>query len=106
MSDRFDPQAKLALHPQFASYMRGEKVYPVGIEISPSGVCQASCDFCFYANTGELGSHRNVFLSDYTLKAVLHEASRGIDSARSVPTLGRPLNAGRIRLAHAQRRQA
>lgn len=62
MNERFDPQAKLALHPQFASYMRGEKVYPIGIEISPSGVCQASCDFCFYANTGELGAHRKVFL--------------------------------------------
>ncbi len=61
MSERFDPQAKLALHSQFASYMRGEKVYPVGIEISPSGTCQASCGPCFYAH-GDLGGFRKVFL--------------------------------------------
>ena len=74
MNDRFDPQAKLALHPQFSAYMRGERVYPVGIEISPSGACQASCDFCFYANTGELGTHRKVFLHTFRMREVLFDA--------------------------------
>jgi len=45
--ERFAPREKLALHPQFAAYMAGEKVYPIGLEISPSGVCQAECPFVF-----------------------------------------------------------
>lgn len=44
-SRRFDPPSKLALHPQFAAYMAGEKVYPINLEISCSGVCQATCPF-------------------------------------------------------------
>lgn len=73
---RLAPQDKLVLHPQFARYMAGERVYPVGIEISPSGVCQASCDFCFYANTGELGSHRKVFLEKERTLRFLEECYR------------------------------
>lgn len=59
---RFDPPNKLTLHPQFSAYLAGQAVYPINVEVSPSGICQASCDFCFYANTGELGHHRHVML--------------------------------------------
>jgi hypothetical protein len=48
---RLDPQGKIALHSQFADYIGGKKVYPIGLEISPSGICQASCDFCLPAGT-------------------------------------------------------
>jgi sulfatase maturation enzyme AslB (radical SAM superfamily) len=68
---RFDPSGKLALHPQFSAYMRGEHVYPINVEISPCGICQASCEFCFYANTGELGSHRNVMLEYSVVKTLI-----------------------------------
>jgi MoaA/NifB/PqqE/SkfB family radical SAM enzyme len=73
VSERFDPAGKLPLHRQFSLHMAGEKIYPIGIEISPSGVCQASCGFCFYANSGELGSHRTVFLDRRKLQDVLAE---------------------------------
>ena len=63
---------KLALHPQFSAYMRGKKVYPIGVEISPSGVCQATCDFCWYAQ-GAAGNHRKVFLGDARLRDLILE---------------------------------
>lgn len=62
MNQRFAPQLKLALHPQFADVVAGKRVYPINVEISPSGICSASCAWCFYANTGELGDHRATFL--------------------------------------------
>ncbi len=71
---RLVPDVKITLHTQFARHLAGEKVYPVGLEISPSGVCNAACRFCFYANTGELGDHRKVFLDTGRLAEVLDEA--------------------------------
>ncbi len=71
---RFAPQDKLALHPQLADHLAGKKIYPVGIEISPSGVCSAHCSFCFYAD-GELGGFRKVFLDLRVLRDVLYGAS-------------------------------
>ncbi len=69
---RLAPQEKLATHPQYAAYLSGERVYPINVEISPSGICQAECPFCFYANTGELGHHRNVMLkTDRVLQLLL-----------------------------------
>jgi cyclic pyranopterin phosphate synthase len=70
---RFSPQDKLALHPQLAEHMAGRRVYPVGIEISPSGVCQAHCPQCFYSN-GDLGGFRKVFLDKYVLAQLLCDA--------------------------------
>ena len=69
------PQDKIVLHPQFARYMAGERVYPVGLEVSPSGACNASCNFCFYANSGELGEHRNVFLAEERALRLIAEAA-------------------------------
>ncbi len=69
---RFDPAAKLALAPQFARYMAGKKVYPVGLEISPSGTCTATCSFCWYSQ-GAAGSHRKVFLETDRVVCLLSE---------------------------------
>jgi MoaA/NifB/PqqE/SkfB family radical SAM enzyme len=69
---RFSPQDKLALHPQLAEHMAGRRVYPVGIEISPSGVCQAHCPQCFYSN-GDLGGFRKVFLETFRACVLLEE---------------------------------
>lgn len=78
---RFDPQTKLTIHSQFVDHLAGKQVYPINVEISPSGVCQASCDFCFYANTGELGGHRKVFLDTDRLLGLLSEiADLGVKS--------------------------
>lgn len=71
-ASRLAPQDKLALHPQLGRHLAGQKVYPVGLEISPSGTCQASCDFCFYAG-GELGEHRKVFLQKERLFGLFEE---------------------------------
>lgn len=71
---RLDPRGKIALHSQFADYLAGERVYPVNIEISPSGVCQATCDFCFYAG-GAAGSHRAVFLRPEALLELLNQCA-------------------------------
>ncbi len=70
---RLAPQDKVVLHSQFADYMAGKRIYPVNIEISCSGLCNASCDFCFFANTGELGHHRNVMLETPRLMHLIGE---------------------------------
>ncbi len=54
---RLAPQSKLPLHPQFSAYLHGEKVYPINVEVSPSGACQATCHGCWY-----LDQHAPVFL--------------------------------------------
>lgn len=51
MLDRFNPQLKLASDERFHKFLRGEKVYPINIEVSPSHTCQAKCPWCFYAGT-------------------------------------------------------
>ncbi len=71
---RLAPREKLATHPQFAAYLAGQSIYPIGIEASPSGICQAECPFCFYAGTGQLGHHRNVMLKAERALEFLREA--------------------------------
>lgn len=46
----FAPKYKLASNERFAKYINGENINPVGIEVSLTGVCNASCEFCFYKN--------------------------------------------------------
>ncbi len=45
---RFEPALKLARHKELVEYLDGGKVLPINIEISPSGKCNANCDWCFY----------------------------------------------------------
>lgn len=49
---RFEPGLKLATHEEFGRYLRGESIPPINIEISPSGKCDAACDWCFYRQSG------------------------------------------------------
>lgn len=74
-SNRFRPADKLALHPQFGKYLAGESVYPINVEISPSGICQATCEFCWYAG-GELGGHRNVMLKTERAISLIDEIAQ------------------------------
>lgn len=71
---RFAPRLKLALHPQFASYMAGEFVAPINVEISPCGVCNATCPGCPHVE-GACGPHRNVMLEYEQLAQLLYDAS-------------------------------
>lgn len=52
---RFEPGLKLARHAQLGEYLAGETVPPINVEISPSGRCNATCDWCFYRqNSGKI----------------------------------------------------
>ena len=35
-------------HRQFTDYFDGIPIYPIGVEISPSGICNAKCPYCLY----------------------------------------------------------
>ena len=63
---RFNPQIKLACKEQFISFLIGNKVFPINIEISPSGTCNAKCPWCFYRN-----QHQKVFIQTTPLKSFL-----------------------------------
>jgi MoaA/NifB/PqqE/SkfB family radical SAM enzyme len=71
---RLAPAEKLATHPQFADYLAGKRVYPVNVEVSPSGACQATCDGCWFAR-GDVGGHRKVFLDTKRALDLLWEFS-------------------------------
>jgi sulfatase maturation enzyme AslB (radical SAM superfamily) len=45
---RFEPGLKLARHKELGEYLGGKFITPINIEISPSGVCDAICPWCFY----------------------------------------------------------
>lgn len=47
---KFNPQYKLMRHKELFSYLKGEKISPINIEISPCGICNATCPWCFYKN--------------------------------------------------------
>lgn len=67
----FNPQLKLTIHKQFSDYLSGLSVYPINIEISPSGVCDARCSWCFYAK-----SRGSKFINTERLVEFLHEAHK------------------------------
>lgn len=73
MTTCFAPRLKLALSPAFSAYMRGERVYPINIEISPSGLCNATCPGCPHVE-GACGPHRNVMLSWGILERLIRDA--------------------------------
>lgn len=45
---RFEPGLKLARHKELGEYLTGQFVAPINIELSPSGICNAACPWCFY----------------------------------------------------------
>jgi MoaA/NifB/PqqE/SkfB family radical SAM enzyme len=72
MLERFNPQLKLALNPRFGKFVAGEKVYPINIEVSPSNVCDAICDWCFYKGT-HTKPKEGAYMEDGMLVRLLHE---------------------------------
>jgi len=44
----FVPDLKLFLHEQFNNFLNKSKRTLINLEISPCGVCNANCSFCFY----------------------------------------------------------
>lgn len=45
---KINPGLKLVNRRNFIDYMEGKNIHPINVEISPSGICNASCDCCFY----------------------------------------------------------
>ena len=45
---RFEPGLKLVSHSRTTDYLKGKKIYPINVEISPFGRCNAQCPWCFY----------------------------------------------------------
>jgi len=46
---RFSPQNKLTLHTELNDYLNGKQIYPINIEASITGICNANCSWCFYS---------------------------------------------------------
>lgn len=79
---RFDPGLKLARHSNLGKYFEGEFVSPINVEISPSGKCQAACDFCFYRQEGKsLNGLDKVLFEEDRMKSLIDEfAEMGVKS--------------------------
>ncbi len=64
---------KLNLHPQrVAQWLNGEVIYPIYMEISPSGACNHRCSFC----TMDFMGYRPRFLQTEVMKQRLAECGR------------------------------
>ena len=63
MDLRFAPGLKLMSHKQFTDYFDNVPIYPIGVEISPSGICNAKCPYCLYRqdNNKLAGLDKNIF---------------------------------------------
>lgn len=79
---RFEPGLKAARNKKFASYLCGELVFPIGVEISPSGICDANCVKCFYRqNSRELRGHEKKFFKTSRMEGLVNELSGlGVES--------------------------
>lgn len=69
---------KLIYHPETVSrWLKGENIYPIEIEISPSGVCNHRCVFCAVDYIG----YKPVFLDkEVILRDIRHMSSKGLRS--------------------------
>lgn len=69
---------KLAYHPEaVARWLKGEDIYPIEIEISPSGSCNHRCIFCAVDYVG----YQPCFLDkDIILQNIKYMSSRGLKS--------------------------
>lgn len=69
---------KLIYHPDtVARWLKGENIYPIEIEISPSGACNHRCVFCAVDYMG----YKPVFLEkDVILRDIRHMSQRGLKS--------------------------
>jgi len=73
---RFEPGLKLACHSQLGKYLEGEFVAPINIEISPSGVCNANCPWCFYRQKNKvLNGMDDIFFNEERMTGLIEELS-------------------------------
>jgi GTP 3',8-cyclase len=74
MKKRFNPMLKFFSNERTGRYFNGEKIYPINIEFSPSGVCPANCRKCFYrANNNELHGLDGKFFDLKRFKKLVQE---------------------------------
>lgn len=69
---------KLIYHPeQVAKWLRGENIYPIEVEISPSGACNHRCVFCA---VDYVGYHPDVLDKDTILRDIRQMGQKGLKS--------------------------
>ena len=69
---------KLIYHPDVvARWMKGEKIYPIEIEISPSGACNHRCVFCA---VDYIGYQPNFLKKDIILRDISKMSTKGLKS--------------------------
>lgn len=66
---KFAPSFKLCRHKELNDYLDEKFIVPINIEISPSGLCNADCPWCFYRNKQD-----NTSIDKDILIKFLHEA--------------------------------
>lgn len=79
---RFEPGLKLARQKELGEYLEGKLVAPINIEISPSGKCNATCNWCFYRqNSHALQGLDNIFFKESRMEGLIEEfAGFGVKS--------------------------
>ena len=69
---------KLIYHPETVSrWLNGENIYPIEIEISPSGVCNHRCIFCA---VDYIGYQANFLKKDIILRDIVQMQKKGLKS--------------------------
>lgn len=58
---RFDPASKLVRNRRYVDYLEGKPISPQLVEVSLTGRCDATCDWCFYRKDG-LSGHDGIDL--------------------------------------------
>lgn len=79
---RFEPGLKLARHEELGKYLSGKSISPINVEISPSGICDAGCEWCFYRqeNSKIPGLDGNIF-REIRMEGLIEElAGMGVKS--------------------------
>lgn len=69
---------KLIYHPEtVGKWLKGENIYPIEIEISPSGACNHRCIFCA---VDYIGYEPNFLNKDVILRNIEHMSKKGLKS--------------------------
>lgn len=74
----FNPLLKLATNPKFSKYLKGQTIAPINVEISPSGKCNATCEFCFYST--KKGKEGQMIGKEQLKKALEDMVEMGVES--------------------------
>lgn len=79
---RFEPGLKLVRHRELGSYLDGNTIAPINIELSPSGKCNAACDWCFYRqDSGKLHGLDSIMFKESRMEGLVEEfAGLGVKS--------------------------